>query len=361
MIIRTANAVMKQLQVTAMSNAPRSAGRIVLMLAVVVGGRSTAQAQGSLDRVVQLNGMDSGKVASTSVLGVVLERGGVDKKIPAEQIVSVYYAGEPSQLNAARLAIDSGRYQEAIELLEQVSSDELDRELVETEHQFLTTLAVARQSLARSSDLERAVEDVKGFLTANRSSFHVPAAIELLGDLYVALQQYDQARTQYAKLSKAPSAYYKLKSAILTGRALQAAGNHEEALAQFEEVLQSSETGPAIEPIRLAATMESAVSRAATGGGGQAAAAIHQIIAAADPEDADLLARAYNALGEAELTAGNPQAALFAFLHVDLLYSSASAEHAQALKRLAELWKELGHPDRAEDAAQRLSENYPTN
>lgn len=341
---------------------PRSrAARAALVLAVVGVVCPKAAAQGSLDRVVQINGMDSGKITSISVLGLVVERGGVDKKIPAEQIVSVYFAGEPSQLNAARLAIDSGRYEEATELLQQVSPEQLDRDAVQSEYQFLTTAAAARAALARGTDLRGGIEQVAQFLNDNRSSFHVPEAIELLGNLYVAQEQYEQARTQYAKLGKAPSPYYKLKSALLTGRAWQAEEKHQEALAEFDQILQSSDTGPAIEPIRLAATLEAAVSRAATGGGQEAAEAIRQIIADADPEDADLLARAYNALGEAQLAAGDRQAALFAFLHVDLLYSSASAEHARALSRLATLWKELGHPDRAGDAAERLSENYPSN
>ena len=65
---------------------------------------------------------------------------------------------------------------------------------------------------------------------------------------------------------------------------------------------------------------------------------IESILQQADPDDAGDMARAYNILGNALRQQGKNKEALMAFLHVDLLYSSAADAHAEALFNLAELW-----------------------
>ena len=320
---------------------------------------SVAVAQNSVDRIRRVSGNDSGKLTATSVLDVTLTKGGVDKKIPAEEIVTVQLAGEPNAMNAVRRAFDAGRYAEVLQLLEKIDAAKLRRAEATSEVEYHAMAASSGQALAGQADVARAISRVTDFLAGNRNSFRVPAAIELLGDLHVANGDYAAARDQYAKLGKPPRAYYKLKSALLVGRTWQAEGDHQQALTQFDLVAESTETGPTIEPILLAATLDRAVSQAATGNAAQAAAAINKIVADADPDDAELLARAYNALGEAHLKAGDSQAALMAYLHVDLLFSSAGSAHAKALSRLTSLWKKAGRPDRSSQAAAKLAKLYP--
>lgn len=320
---------------------------------------SSAVAQSSVDRVRRISGNDSGKITATSVLDVTLAKGGVDKKIPAEEIVTVRLAGEPNEMNAVRRALDARRFDEVLNILANVDAANLRRDEVASEVAFHTAAAKAGQALAGKADTAQAVAAVTNFLGAHRTSFRIPTAIELLGDLHVARGDYASARDQYAKLGKPPRAYYKLKSALLVGRTWQAAGDHQQALAQFDLIAASTDDGPTIAPIRLAATLDRAISQAATGNAAQATRAIKEIVAAADRDDAELLARAYNALGEAHLEADQPQAALMAFLHVDLLFSSAGSAHAKALGRLTSLWKQAGRPDRASQAAAKLAKLYP--
>ncbi len=101
------------------------------------------------------------------------------------------------------------------------------------------------------------------------------------------------------------------------------------------------------------------MSQAAAGQVKEATAAISDIIAKAPPEDAPLLARAYNALGDCYLQSKDPRGALFAFLHVDLLYSQEAESHAKALHELIPLWKNVGRDSRAQEAAEKLAEKYP--
>ena len=155
------------------------------------------------------------------------------------------------------------------------------------------------------------------------------------------------------------SPYFALRAAWLVGRAWQGEGKHAEAMAEFDKVLAASDSGPLVEPMKLSATLDRAVSQAATGGGTAAAEAIGAIIAKADPEDGALLGRAYNALGDCYRQAGDAQGALFAFLHVDLLYDDGADAHAKALHELVALWRESGHADRSQEAAQELAAKYP--
>ena len=90
----------------------------------------------------------------------------------------------------------------------------------------------------------------------------------------------------------------------------------------------------------------------------EAIAIVEEIIQKGDPEDAPLMARAYNVLGNAQRQAGRVKEALLAFLHVDILYSSVPDAHAEALSNLAELWQQVHKTDRANRARQTLEELY---
>jgi tetratricopeptide (TPR) repeat protein len=198
------------------------------------------------------------------------------------------------------------------------------------------------------------------FMARRNKSYHIPQAIELLGDLLSAAGQYPNARNEYAKLAKAKTPYFEQRSALLVGKTWQAEGDHAKALPEFEKVLASTEQGPAFDAMKLDATLGRAISQAATGKVDQAAAAIGEIIGKAKPEDGKLLARAYNALGDCYLRSGDKRAALFSYLHVDLLYNQEPDAHAKALHELIPLWKTVGRDTRSQQAAQELQQKYPT-
>jgi tetratricopeptide (TPR) repeat protein len=318
-----------------------------------------ASAQSSVDRIRRQNGVDSGKITAITPLGVTISKGAVESTVPSEDIESISLAGEPNELTAARNALQAGRTQDAVDALAKIGPNPGAREEIAAEVDFYAALAKARLALAGQGDAEAALADVRGFMVRRNKSFHIPQAIELLGDLLSASGQFAAARAEYAKLAKAKSPYYELKSALLVGQAWQAEGNHANALAEFDKVVSSSERGSLIEPLRLTATLDRAVSQAASGNVNESAQTIGEIIAKASPEDEELLARAYNALGDCYVRGGDSQGALFAFLHVDLLYNHDGEAHAKALHELVKLWKEVGRDSRSQEAAQTLAQKYP--
>ncbi len=313
----------------------------------------------ALDRIRDRNGTTTGKITKTSALAVTITRGGTEIKKPVEDIVSITFDDEPEDLSPARRSAENGRYENALERLAKIDRDDLDRTEVRQEVEFLAAYCTVQLALAGQGSLDQAERQISSFLAKNSKSYHLPAAIELNGDVLLAKADYDGARAMYTKLGKAPAPYFKARSALLTGRSLQAEGNHQQAVASFDTATQAAEGNAAAQSQVLEATLLRAISQAALGELAASTATIQQIVKDAETEDSQLLAQAYNALGECYLQAKDPKSAKLAFLHVDLLFSTESTEHARALYELAKLWEALGQPARAQDAEQRLKDNYP--
>ena len=330
---------------------------LVLALSLLAAA-APAHAQG-VDRVRRLNGLDTGKITKITPLEVTISKSGVESAIPAETIQSVYLAGEPIELNAARNALQTGRPADALKSLESIEPDAGRREEVLAEIDFHMAMAKTQLALAGQGDADEALRDMRAFISGRASSFHIPEALERVGDLLTASGQFAPARTEYAKLALAKSNYYKLRSALLVGRAWQAEGDHVKAKAEFDKVLAAAGDDGLVDALKMSATLDRAVSEAAAGNAEQAAASIAAIIAKTSPQDAPLLARAYNALGDCYLKSGDKRGALFAFLHVDLLYQNVADAHAQALHELIPLWRDAGQATRSQEAAQKLAEKYP--
>jgi len=50
---------------------------------------------------------------------------------------------------------------------------------------------------------------------------------------------------------------------------------------------------------------------------------------------------------------------LIAYLHVDVLFSTEKSFHPEALYNLTRLWNAVQQPDRANEAADKLTSEYP--
>lgn len=334
------------------------------LLLLLAGEVSGVRAQGNSDRIIRRNGSDRGEVTRISSQEVTLSKGGVTKRVPAEEIRSIRYAEEPAELNQVRLAVARNQYDEAKKILARINRAEITRDAIVQDLDYYDALCAARLALAGQADMDQAIHQVSGFFSHHRTSYHLPAAIELWGDLLVRAGKPDEARRQYEKLAKARSPIYKMRSAFLVGQWYQSQHKYDLAQVEFAKVLQQA-ADPAVanssmaQEQKLAALLGKAICQAASGAAGPAIESVKQVIAQADPEDAHLQGRAYNALGECYLNSNNKKAALYAFLHVDLLYHKEPEMHAQALYELSRLWPVLGYESRGREARQKLNKQYP--
>ncbi|MEX0978215.1 MAG: tetratricopeptide repeat protein [Pirellulales bacterium] len=312
------------------------------------------------DRVKPIQGNPtSGKLAEMSATKVILETGTAKKEFAVNEIELVQFDGEPSELMQARLAVASGRYDDALTVLAKIEAGELKRAEIARDVEFYQALAAARLALAGGGSVAEAGKKMFAFERANRDNFHYFDACQALGDLLAALGRYADAEGYYAKLAEAPWPDYKMRAGVLLGRSLVNQQKFDQAAAKFDEVLKTDATGKEADSQKAAAALGQAAAFSGAGKTDEALKLVDDVIAKADPENEELHARAYNILGNCHKAAGKKKEALLAFLHVDLLYSRHAEQHAEALANLAILWSEVDKSDRAAQAKNLLKEKYP--
>jgi tetratricopeptide (TPR) repeat protein len=311
------------------------------------------------DRVRTAGGSEAGEITATTPLEISLDKGTAGKiQIPLNQVRSVVLDDEPPELTQARLNAKNGGYATAIERLNQIDRARLKRELVREDVEFYLAYSAAQQALGGKGEVTDAGRKLNEFVRRHPQSFHYLEAVETMGDLLMANDKFAAAQRQYAELAKAPWPDYKLRAGVLLGRTFQAQGKHPEAIEEFDRVLASPEEGVAAKEQKLSATLAKAVSLAEVNQLDQAVQLIEQMIVDTDPEQKELQARAYNALGDSYQRAGRTKDALLAFLQVDVLYSTVPEAHAEALSHLATLWGAVGQAERGRQARETLNEQY---
>lgn len=312
------------------------------------------------DRVkMQQGNQQPGKIVEINPTEIVLEVGANKRTLSVNDIDTVTFEGEPNDLTQARIAVHAGRYDDAATLLGRIDVGDLKREAIVVDVEFYKAITAARLALAGSGSKADAGKKLLAFEKSHRQSFHYFAACESVGDLLTSLGKYTEAESFYKKLADAPWPAYKLRAGVLIGRTLLGQKQYERAGAQFDDVLKMDAAGKDADRQKLAAALGKADALAASGQTAEATKLVDEIIAKADPENAELHARAYNILGNCQRAAGKKKEALLAFLHVDLLYSKYAEQHAEALANLATLWAELDKADRATQARNTLEEKYP--
>jgi tetratricopeptide (TPR) repeat protein len=317
---------------------------------------STARA---FDTVKTARGTFSGHVVGMTSAKVDLEPivSGATKEIPVNEVQSILYEGEPTDMKAGQKHALAGEYAEGLAALERVKQ-KLKRDEMRQDLEFYKAFCAAKLALAGSYKLADAGRMMKSFADKNPNSCHYYAASEIVGDLLVTVRQYGPAADYYARLAEAPWPDYKMKAGVAAGRNLLEQGKAKEAIAAFDKVISIQADGDAPAWQRLSALLGKAAAMAALQKPEEAVKIVQEVIQKGDPDDALLMARAYNALGTAERQAGHTNEALLAFLRVDQLYSTVAETHAEALANLVDLWTQRRMIERARHARQTLHEKY---
>jgi len=295
------------------------------------------------------------------------------RSIPASDVEIVFYGGQ-QELQRAQIAAAKGDFKEATERLDNVRLGNQERESVKAEVAFMQALIPARIALSGQTQTDEDGNPVDtaeaarsagvkmlGFINDKRygNSFHYYEANEIVGDLLMSIGQYDKAEEYYKKLAESKSVDVKARANLLRGRAMQVAGKYDEALAAYDAVLKTELKGKLGAQEMLEAKIGRTYSLASSGKVDEAIKTLQEIIAKADDDDTETLARAYDALGNCYRKQNDSKQALLAYLRVDMLYRTVPEAHAEALYHLASLWKEAKRDDRAREARDYLKQHYP--
>ncbi len=325
----------------------------------VVCGAVPALAAGTVDKVRLARGSETGEVSESTPLEVTLNKGEPGSRtVAVNQIKSIAFEGEPAELAQARLNVANGAFAKAQQLLEKIDVGQVRRDLIKQDVEFYRAYVAAKLATGGEGEIVDAGKKLNAFVRSYPNSFHYLEASEVMGDLLMISGRFENAQKQYAELAKAPWPDYKMRAAVATGRSLQAQTKHAEAIQQFDAALAMADDGADAQNQKLAATLGKAVSLAETGKLDEAVGTIEKIIQDADPQQKELHARAYNALGTCYEKANKTKDALFAFLHVDVLYNTVPEAHAEALFHLAPLWKAIGQDERSREARELLQQRY---
>jgi len=342
----------------------RSLGRSMLKraaaLAVAVAAcLAAADTCRAIDSIKLKSGKElAGKIFKISPHTVILQsNAGVDREVPVNEISYIKYEGEPSSLRTAKDAVAGGRYEDALEALARVKSDGLTPTMKQ-DLDFYNAVCAAELALVGRGDMKKAGSAMIGFVRNNGKSYHYLEACEIVGDLLAAIGRYEMASPYYKQVAAAPWPDYKMRAGVAIGKSLLAQGKTAEAKAAFEKVTSTPASGDAAQVQILNANLGLARCLAAEGKDKEAITLVEKVISKADGEQKQLHAVAYNTLGAAHLKAGRDKEALMAYLHVDLLYFTDPAAHAEALANLAKLWEKLRKTERAAKARSILNTQY---
>ncbi len=325
-------------------------------------GWSTALPAQQLDSVVGDRGVPTfGTISEITRTQITIDTNQGKKLFPVNEVQKVTFQGEPRELRNARDGILRGQLENARSDLEKISTNGIARKEILQDIEFFKAYCDGRLALVGGGDKAAAVRALRSFVENpdNAQNYHYFAAVELLGDLAVALASFENGIKYYNQLSEAPWPDVKMKGAVLEGNAMVANDMYAEALAKFDSVLATGVDDARAREQKLLATLGRAVCLAETGQADEGVALVTKIIDENDSkEKPGLFAKAYNALGTCYLKANQPQDALLAFLHVDLLFNQDPDAHAEALFQLSALWRDANKSERALQARSLLDSRY---
>jgi tetratricopeptide (TPR) repeat protein len=336
--------------------------RRILSIAIVTFFASVAAAWGQADyyRVVLFNGPPAfGRLGETSKDKIVLDTT-PPKVFPINEIKYVQFPSEPRDLTEARNAAVDGHWDQVLDWLNKIPPPQLTNDAIRQDADYYRALASARLAASGVGDARAAGTALFDFLKVNKDSYHFYEANEAAGDLLMAMGRYDQAPNYYAALASAPWPDYKMRAAVAMGNVLLAQSKYDEALRQFQSALSTDTKGKDVEMQVLGAQVGKAKCLVELDRAKDAVKLLNEAIEQAPAENNQLYAIAYNALGGAYVKMKQPEDALYAYLHVDVLYNQSPEQHAEALYHLKDLWAQLNKPDRAKQAADELKSRYPS-
>jgi tetratricopeptide (TPR) repeat protein len=333
--------------------------RLTLIAVVIL----TLSALAGSARAVDIVNRKSGKAAQGDITAIAQQsvsvKSGIGKmiEVPANDIISVRWGAEPAELNLARSAEDSGNLARALEQLKISSGNAGTNAAVKTEIEFLTARVNARVALEQdASKLTGVSTQLEGFVKAHSDNFRYFDALQLLGAVQLAAEDYAGAETSFGKLARAPWSDYKMAAQNSTAKLAYQKGDLAAALTAYGQVLSQSGSSPGEVSRRNEALIGKASVQLKQGNADLALQTVTEAITKTNAEDSAVQAEAWNLKGECLKTQGKVKEAILAYLHVPVLFEKETVHLAKALSNLTELWPRADQPERGLAAQQELLE-----
>ena len=276
--------------------------------------------------------------------------------VPVSDIFSVRFDMEPPLLAQAQSNERSGALDVALAKFQEVKKDYVgDDKRVVADVNFLIARTMVKQALADPAKVPQAVAAIKKFREEYKTNFRYFEALLLES----SLAKDEAAQTLLKEVQASPIKGYQLQAGVQLGQVLLAGNDAAAALSAFQQVIEQSAGDPASSTAQFDGLLGRAACQQKQGQTDEAIATLDGVIGKASESESQTLAQAWVLKGDCFRAKNMPKDALMAYLHVDVLYPSEPAAHAEALYHLVSLWAPAGHQDRADEANAKLATKYP--
>ena len=278
----------------------------------------------------------------------------------ANDVSAVDWDGASGDLRLGVSDENGGRFEMAIQRYTKSQAESKgSSEHLKAEFAYVIARATAKWAL---SDPDKQAAAIKLLQTAQKSHsdhFRYYESVNLLGQMQLASGDAAGARTTYALLAKAPWSDYKLASQIASGRILIAENKLDEAVKEFEAAAAGASDSPADQLRKYEAMLGQARALVMQAKHEEALKILETVTDKGPADEASLQAEAYVLQGDSLQALGRAKEAALAYLHVDILFSRETTQHAAALFNLSKVWKSVQLPDRSTEAEAKLVQLYP--
>lgn len=331
----------------------------LLLCFCLMAGTSLAQRGDTIYRA-NANGAGStklsGKVVGMTPQGIQIEANGSRTTIPSAEVRSVVYSGQVGSIGRTADRIKAGSYAQGIEEVAKI--DDRGNPYVAHELAFLKAYAEGNLALKGSFDALEAGKSLNNFLKKYKTSYHFFPATALKGRLLYSLKFPDLAAKEFELLTRSDWPEYALKGKYYLAQTALTQQNFDGAIASCDQIIASTDNDDLTQQYQLLAKCLKAKAQCLSGNPGTAESDIKQIIKVENPDNQELFATAYNALGVYHFKAKQLKEAREKFLLTHLLMYPESESHAEALYYLAQIWPELGDTDEANKTRELLKSRY---
>lgn len=318
----------------------------------------------AVDVVVRKNtkAPTSGEITDVSKTEVTVKPVGKGEpvKIPVNEIVSISWTGDPAGLSLSRSDEAGGRLQKALDgYTKAADTTKSTSPLLKADLEFYIARTTAKIALSDPAKIDDAIKKLEAFKSAHGDSYNFYECQNFLGQLYAAKKDYIKAKVAFDSLGKAPWKDYQMAAKIASGRMQLLENKPNDAVIDFDAVIGMKADNPAEESQRQEAMLGKAKILTTQSKFDDALKLLAEVIEKADPEDARVQAEAFVRQGDCLEASGKTKDALLAYLHVDVLFQTEKAQHAEALFHLSRLWAKDGKPGRAAEAKEKLESEFP--
>ncbi len=281
-------------------------------------------------------------------------------KIPANEITRVRFDGEKPQINILRADEAAGHYRKALDGFADALRDApASQKNLRTDLEFLIARSTAKLAAEDPKLTSEALKKLEDFNRSHPENFRYYEVTMLLGQLHLARNNLDAARSAFQTTLQAPWEDYRIAARNAGAKLLLVEGKTDDALREYEAVFKATESAAGPLSGKYEALLGKAACLEKKGDVTQATQVLEQLLENAAEDDTAIQAEASVRLGNAFQSGGKLREAILAYLRVDVLFPKEARWRAEALYALAQLWGRDGKPDRAASAATTLQTEYP--